>query len=121
MSLRALKRVKSGEEGTKPNADEIVIATAEAKALEELRKWSSKEAHELLQELLALGKLLYDLGAHERAARRGLPLLDYVELALNFYDSWYPAVTELINLGVLTMDGFINGDAICYEAVEVGE
>ena len=117
VSLRALKRVKGGEEGTKPNADEIVIATAEAKALEELKKWAGKETHELLEELLALGKLLHDLGVRERAARRGMSLPEYVEYALNFYDSWYWPVIELINLGVLTMDGFINGDAVCYEAV----
>jgi hypothetical protein len=117
VSLRALKRVKGGEEGTKPNADEIVIATAEAAALEKLKEWSGKEAHELLQELLALGKLLYSMRVRERAARRDMSLLDYIENALNFYDFWYNAVTELINRGVLTMDGFINGDAVCYEVV----
>ncbi len=117
VSLRALKRVKGSEEGTKPNVDEIVIATAEAKALEELKKWAGKETHETLEELLALGKLLYDLGVRERAARRGMPLPDYVENALNFYDFWYGPVIELINLGVLSMDGFVNGDAVCYEAV----
>ncbi|MFP3401906.1 MAG: hypothetical protein RXP91_06610, partial [Nitrososphaeria archaeon] len=117
VSLRALKRVKGGEEEMKPNADEIVIATAEAKALEELKKWAGKEAHELLEELLALGKLLYSMRVRERAARRGMSLPDYVENALNFYDFWYGLVVELINLGVLSMEGFINGDAICYEAV----
>jgi len=124
VSLRALKRVKGGEEGTKPNADEIVIATAEAKALEELKKWSSKEAHERLQELMGLGKLVYGLGVRERAARRGLPLLEYVELALNFYDFWHDAVVELMGLGVLVPGeriGHVNHDAVCYEAVEVGE
>jgi len=117
VSLRALKRVKGGEEKSKTNADEIVTATAEAKALEELKKWAGKETHERLQELMALGKLVYGLGVRERAARRGMSLPDYVENALNFYDSWYWPVIELINLGVLTMDGFINGDAVCYEAV----
>ena len=117
VSLRALKRVKGGEEGTKPNADEIVIATAEAATLEKLKEWSRKEAHELLEELMALGKLAYDLGVRERAARRDMSLLDYVENALNFYDFWYRPVTELLKLGVLTMDGFINGDAVCYEVV----
>jgi hypothetical protein len=34
-----------------------------------------------------------------------MPLLDYIENALNFYDFWYNAVTELLNIGVLTMDG----------------
>ena len=117
VSLRALKRVRGGEEGTKPNADEIVIATAEAAALEKLKEWSGKEARELLQELLALGKLLYSMRVRERAARREMSLLDYIENALNFYDFWYGAVVELINMGVLTMDGFINGDAVCYEVV----
>jgi hypothetical protein len=117
VSLRALKRVKGGEEGTKPKADEIVIATAEAKALEELKEWAGKETHERLEELLALGKLLYGLGVRERAARHGMSLPDYVENALNFYDFWYGSVVELLNMGVLTMDGFINGDAVCYEVV----
>jgi hypothetical protein len=117
VSLRALRRVRGGEEGTKPNVDEIVIATAEAAALEKLKEWSGKEAHELLQELLALGKLLYSMRVRERAARRDMSLLDYIENALNFYDFWYNAVVELINRGVLTMDGFINGDAVCYEVV----
>ena len=124
VSLRALKRVKSGEEGTKPNADEIVIATAEAKALEELKKWAGKETHRRLEELLALGKLLYGLGARERAARRGMSLLDYIEYALNFYDFWHDAVVELMVLGVLVPGeriGHVNHDAVCYEAVEVGE
>jgi hypothetical protein len=46
-----------------------------------------------------------------------MSLPDYMEYALNFYDFWYGPVIELINLGVLSMDGFVNGDAICYEAV----
>jgi hypothetical protein len=66
---------------------------------------------------LALGKLLYSMRVRERAARRGMPLLDYIENALNFYDFWYGPVVELLNMGVLSMDGFINGDAVCYEAV----
>ena len=122
VSPRTLKKMKEGRAGgeeaaAKKNADEVVIATAEAKALEEMKKWSGKEAHETLQELLALGRLMYGMGVRERAARRGMPLLDYVENALNFYDFWYGLVVELINLGVLSMDGFINGDAICYEEV----
>lgn len=121
VSPHTLKKMKEGTAveaaGAKKNADEAVIATAEAKALEEMKKWSGKEAHETLQELLALGRLMYGMGVRERAARRGMPLLDYVENALNFYDFWYNAVVELINLGVLSMDGFINGDAVCYEEV----
>jgi predicted transcriptional regulator len=121
VSPRTLRKLREGgataEAAAKRNADEAVIATAEAKALEEMKKWTGKEAHETLQELLALGKLVYGLGVRERAARRGMPLLDYVENALNFYDFWYGLVVELINLGVLSMDGFINGDAICYEEV----
>jgi|GEM_PF-1911831 len=117
VSLRALRRVRGGEEGTKPNADEIVIAAAEAKALEELKRWAGKETHRRLEELLALGRLLYGMRVRERAARRGMPLLDYIENALNFYDFWYGPVVELLNMGVLSMDGFINGDAVCYEAV----
>jgi hypothetical protein len=118
---RVIKKMKEGSAveaaGAKKNADEAVIATAEAKALEEMKQWTGKEAHETLQELLALGRLMYGMGVRERAARRGMPLLDYVENALNFYDFWYNAVVELINLGVLSMDGFINGDAVCYEEV----
>jgi len=118
---RVIKKMKEGgaveAAGVKKNADEAVIATAEAKALEEMKQWTGKEAHETLQELLALGRLTYGMGVRERAARRGMPLLDYVENALNFYDFWYNAVVELLNLGVLSMDGFINGDAVCYEEV----
>jgi len=53
VSLRTLKGVKGGGETAeaKPNADEAVIAAAEAKALEEMKQWTGKE----LQELLALG------------------------------------------------------------------
>jgi len=119
VSPHTLKKMKEGAgveaAGAKKNADEVVIATAEAKALEEMKKWTGKEAHETLQELLALGRLMYGMGVRERAARRGMPLLDYVENSLNFYDFWYNAVVELLNLGVLSMDGFINGDAVCYE------
>ena len=122
VSPKTLRKLKEGagaaaEAGAKRNADEAVITTAEATALEELKKWSGKETHEMLQELLALGRLLYSMGVRQRAARRGMPLLDYVENALNFYDFWYGPVVELLNMGVLTMDGFINGDAVCYEAV----
>jgi hypothetical protein len=121
VSPRTLRKLREGgataEAAAKRNADEAVITTAEATALEELKKWSGKETHELLQELLALGKLLYGMGVRQRAARRGMPLLDYIENALNFYDFWYGPVVELLNMGVLTMDGFINGDAVCYEVV----
>jgi len=120
VSPHTLKRMREGgaaEAAAKRNADEAVITTAEATALEELKKWSGKETHELLQELLALGRLLYSMGVRQRAARRGMPLLDYIENALNFYDFWYGPVVELLNMGVLTMDGFINGDAVCYEVV----
>ncbi|MFP3263938.1 MAG: hypothetical protein RXQ62_05895 [Nitrososphaeria archaeon] len=121
VSPRTLRKLREGgatvEAAAKRNADEAVITTAEATALEELKKWSGKETHEMLQELMALGKLLYSMGVRQRAARRGMPLLDYIENALNFYDFWYNAVVELLNMGVLTMDGFINGDAVCYEVV----
>jgi len=116
-TLKRMREGAAGEAAAKRNADEAVITTAEATALEELKKWSGKETHELLQELLALGRLLYSMGVRQRAARRGMPLLDYIENALNFYDFWYGTVVELLNMGVLTMDGFINGDAVCYEAV----
>jgi len=117
VSLRTLKGVKGGGEAAeaKRNADEAVITAAEAKALKE---WTGKET---LEELMALGRLVHGMGVRQRAARCGIPLLDYVELALNFYDSWYGPVVELINLGVLTMDGFINGDAVCYELKPAAE